>query len=43
MKKLEVYRIETGELIWFAPFKDDASLLAAIKDYSERGFSCRVV
>jgi len=42
MKTLNVYRA-TGEQIWTAPFKDDASLLAAIEDNSQRGFRCVVI
>lgn len=41
MKTLFVYRV-TGEQVWTAPFKDDASLLAAVEDYSQRGFRCVV-
>ncbi len=42
MKTLIVYRA-TGEQVWTAPFKDDASLLAAVEDYSKRGFRVVVI
>lgn len=44
MKILTVYRHNFAgiEIVWQAPFKDMATLLKAIEDYSSSGFFCKV-
>lgn len=43
MKTLYVYRLGESNPCWYAPFWSENSLMAAIRDYSERGFYCRIV